>query len=133
MSSRPVALVTGASSGIGLAFARRLAATGHDLVVVARNEPRLKELAAELKQNHGADTEVLPADLTLPGDLERVAARLAQGKPDVDLLVNNAGLGFKGDFVDTTLSDHMTMLQVNVTALVRLSHAALAQMCERGT
>lgn len=122
----PTALVTGASSGIGLAFARKLAASGHDLVVVARREEKLKELASELR----VGVEVLPADLCDEDDLARVEARCKQG---VDVLVNNAGAGTKGNFVDTDYSYYQREVDLDVVAPMRLMHAALAPMVERGS
>src|SRR4029077_14099266 len=87
--SRPVALITGASTGIGEEFARRLAARGHDLVLVARDRARLEALGKELHDAHGVECEVLAADLTVDDQLAAVEARVH----DVDLLINNAGFG----------------------------------------
>lgn len=89
---RPSALITGASSRLGEAFAERLAADGHNLIVVARRKDRLRALADRLRDAHGTATEVLVADLTVPEDRRRVEARIADG-PALDLLVNNAGVG----------------------------------------
>jgi short-subunit dehydrogenase len=122
----PTALVTGASSGIGLAFARKLAATGHDLVVVARSEDKLKELAGEVR----VDVEVLPADLTDPDQLAKVEARCHAG---VDLLVNNAGAGTKGEFATTALDVLDREVALDVVALMRLTHAAVPGMVARGS
>jgi short-subunit dehydrogenase len=124
----PTALVTGASSGIGLAFARRLAATGHDLVVVARSEDKLKELADELR----VDVEVLPADLTDADQLGAVEARLSDRAKPVDVLVNNAGAGTYGQFAETDLDALDREVKLDVIAPMRLTHAALSGMVERG-
>ena len=129
--TRPTALVTGASSGIGLAFARRLAADGYDLVLVARREGLLKELADELNTAHGAATEVLVADLTDPDDLARVEARLIDPQNPIELLVNNAGFGTMGRFSDLPIAEEDREIRLNVVALVRLTRAALPPMLER--
>ncbi len=132
-SSRPVALVTGPTAGIGLEFARQLAASGHDLVLVARNEDRLNEVALELHQEHAAACEVIVADLVDSQQLGLVEARLADpGKP-IDLLVNNAGFGLKDRFLDNTVEQEQMLLDVLVTAVMRLSHAALGPMVARGS
>ena len=130
--TRPVALVTGASSGIGAAFARALATRGHDLVVVARDTDRLRALAARLEADHGAATEVLTADLVDPDGVGRVAARLARDDEPVDLLVNNAGFGTSGNFRDLPVAQEEAEIRLNVVALVRLTHAALGPMVARG-
>jgi uncharacterized protein len=124
------ALVTGASSGIGDAIARQLAAAGTELVVVARDQARLTALAAELGE---ARVEVLAADLADTEAVGMVEARLRGDDAPVDLLVNNAGFGFTGDYVDLDLDRELDVLAVNVAAVMRLSHAAGATMAARGT
>ncbi|MCC7075589.1 MAG: SDR family oxidoreductase [Acidimicrobiia bacterium] len=126
------ALVTGASSGIGKAFAEALARQGTDLVVVARDEARLGELAARLEHDAGVGVEVIGADLTVVEDLARVAARTAAGTDPCDLVVNNAGLGVSGSFVDAGHEAAMAQVDLNVRALVRLTHAALSRMRTSG-
>jgi short-subunit dehydrogenase len=126
------ALVTGASSGIGMAFARRLAARGDDLVIVARNEGRLKELADEIQSGLRREVEVLPADLTLADDVGRVEQRLQDAPRPVDLLVNNAGFGTAGKFVELPVGKEDEEIRLNVLALMRLTRAALPGMIERG-
>ncbi len=132
MTTRPVALVTGASAGIGEAIARRLAADGHDLVVVARGADRLSQLATDLEGEHGMTVEVLAADLTDREHLARVEARLGDPDRPVDLLVNNAGYGTVGAFVEMPADREENEIALNVVALVRLTHVALGAMRERG-
>ena len=131
--SRRTALVTGPTAGIGTAFAHRLAERGYDLVLVARDESRLAALAAQLEASYGVGTEVLVADLTDRAALARVEERLADPARPVDLLVNNAGFGHKRPFLDNTVEDEQQMLDVLVTAVLRLSHAALGAMVARGS
>jgi uncharacterized protein len=119
----PTALVTGASSGIGLAFARSLAAKGHDIVAVARDKARLDALAEELP----TEVEVLPADLTDGSQLRSVEERLAEGDP-VDLLVNNAGFGAHLDFADHDVDAVEAEIRLNVLAVSRLARAVLPRM-----
>ena len=132
MSSLGWALVTGPTSGIGLSFARALAARGHDLVLVARNEQRLAETADELRSTYGVAVEVLPADLVDRAQLAKVEARLADRGEPVRLLVNNAGFGLRGRFVDNDLAREQDQLDVLVTAVMRLTHAALGAMLAEG-
>jgi short-subunit dehydrogenase len=129
-ASRPRALITGASSGIGEAFARHLAKRGHDLVLVARRRERLEKLAVQLSEAHGVEAEVVEADLAEDGDVSAVEGRLRRG--DVDLLVNDAGFGTRGEFADLPIERELEELDVNVRALMRLTHAALGPMVERG-
>ena len=126
------ALVTGATAGIGRAFAEALAGRGHDLVLVARDEARLEEVAAGLRAAHGVEVEVLAADLTDAAQTATVEARLGERARPVDLLVNNAGFGLKERFLDNPVEAEVAMLEVLVTAVLRLSHAALGPMTERG-
>ena len=127
----PVALITGASSGIGEAFARRLASEGSDLVIVARRVERLEELAQELRDAHDVDVEVLPADLSAVHDLERVEERLRDPQRWISLLINNAGYGTGGPFWKSPFEREAGQVAVNVVALHRLTHAALGPMVER--
>ncbi|MEU2879686.1 SDR family oxidoreductase [Streptomyces sp. NPDC007070] len=126
------ALITGSTAGIGAAFARRLAADGHDLVLVARDTERLTEQATELHDKHGIEAEVLTADLATDEGVEAVAARLGDRRNPVDLLVNNAGFGNKGRFLDVPMADELRMLKVHVEAVLRLTAAATEAMRERG-
>ena len=126
------ALITGSTAGIGAAFARRLSADGHNLVLVARDTKRLQEQATELHDRHGIEAEVLTADLATDEGIEAVAARLADRKNPVDLLVNNAGFGNKGRFLDVAMADELTMLKVHCEAVLRLTAAATEAMRERG-
>lgn len=128
----PTALITGPTAGIGACFAHQLAGQGHDLVLVARDEQRLSALAAELERGYGVAAEVLVADLSDRAALARVEARVADPDRPVDLLVNNAGFGHKQPFLENSVEDEQQMLDVLVTAVLRLSHAALGAMVARG-
>jgi uncharacterized protein len=128
---RPCALITGASSGLGEAFAERLAADGHDLIVVARREDRLRALADRLSAAHATATEVLVADLTAPDDLRRVEARIATA-PALDLLVNNAGFGGYRPFLQLDPERAEELIRLQVLAVTRLARAALPAMVARG-
>ncbi|MEZ0340347.1 SDR family NAD(P)-dependent oxidoreductase [Mycobacterium sp. pV006] len=128
--SRPVALITGPTSGLGEGFARRYAADGHDLVLVARDGERLERLAAELRAQHGVAAEVLIADLAVAEDRQRVADRLRDG---VAVLVNNAGFGTSGEFWSADYALLQKQLDVNVTAVMALTHAALPAMLAAGS
>jgi short-subunit dehydrogenase len=128
----PVAVVTGASSGIGAAFARVLAARGHDLVLVARNEARLSELGRALAAEHSTKAEALSADLETDAGVERVAERLRDAARPVELLVNNAGFGTTGRFYELPVEQERAEIRLNIVSLVELTHAALGPMVERG-
>ena len=125
-------MVTGASAGIGTAFASQLAARGDGLVLVARDRDRLVALANDLSARHGVDTEVIAADLTDPAQLATIEARLADRDRPIDLLVNNAGFGTNGRFADLDRDTETREIALNVVALVRLTHAGLAPMLARG-
>jgi short-subunit dehydrogenase len=128
------AVVTGASSGIGEAFARELAARGTELVVVARRTELLRGLAEELGTRFEVDVEVLSADLTVSQDVDRVASRLLSPNHPVDLLVNNAGGSTgtgRGRFVDHSVDDLMSQAYLNAISVMRLTHAATRVMSER--
>jgi short-subunit dehydrogenase len=128
------ALVTGASSGIGREIARKLGVSGTELVLVARDTERLKALAGEIAGQAlpGPPVEILGADLADPEQLAAVEARLADRDRPIDLLVNNAGFGTYGAFADLPVDGEQREIQVNVVAVVRLAHAALGAMRERG-
>ncbi len=125
------ALITGASAGLGVEFARRLAAAGTDLVLTARRLDRLEELARELRARHGVKVEVVQADLSKDDGLARLERALTSD-PALDLLVNNAGYGGKAGFVKAETADHLSMVRVHVDATVRLTKAALPGMIDRG-
>jgi short-subunit dehydrogenase len=127
------ALVTGPTAGIGLEFARQLAARDLDLVLVARNEERLEAVATELRTAYGVDVQVLRADLADRAALTKVEARLADLDRPVDVLVNNAGFGLKGKFLDNDVEQEQAHLDVLVVAVMRLCHAALGPMVARGS
>jgi hypothetical protein len=125
------ALVTGASSGIGEAFARELAARGTDLVLVARTAERLEKLSIELRDAHGVGVEVLAADLTTDAGRELACERLRADHEPVDLLINNAGIGSSGAFSDISCEREISLVALNVLAVVQLAHAAVAAMKPR--
>ena len=133
MAAARTALVTGPTAGIGLAFAEALAASGHDVVLVARDADRLAALATRLEAEYRVGVEVLPADLSDRAQLARVEERVADREHPIDILVNNAGFGLKRRFGRTDVDDEQRMLDVLVTAVMRLSHAAVPAMTERRT
>ncbi len=126
-----MAVITGASSGLGVIFARRLAAE-HDLILVARREEKLEALAAQLRAQYGREVNVLPADLTDEKDLSAVADSISAAR-DLALLVNNAGFGARGLFWELDLAVHEQMHRLHVMATVRLSHAALGNLVAKNT
>jgi uncharacterized protein len=126
--SRGTALITGASSGIGLELARILGKNKFDLVVTARSEDRLRELADEITGAHGVAVRVVAADLAKPDGPEVVARAAADG---IDLLVNNAGFATHGPFAETPASDELAEMQVNVVALTHLTKLLLPAMRAR--
>ena len=124
------AVITGASGGIGAAFARRLAERGMSLLLVARQVPALQALAAELDQAHGVAVDHLSADLATPEGIGLVEERVA-GLADLELLVNGAGFGTAGRFAGCDLASQLRMIELHVTAPTRLCYAALKPMLAR--
>jgi uncharacterized protein len=125
MTSNGTALITGASAGLGAAYADRLAKRGYDLVLVARGEEKLRELAATLETN----VEVIAADLTVEADVARVESRLRE---DVSLFVNNAGMGWVSPVVDADFATLAQVIDLNVTAFTRLDQVAAQAFAARG-
>jgi short-subunit dehydrogenase len=130
--SGKTALVTGASSGIGKAFAELLAQKGYAVVLTARRGDRLETLAAELKQKYGVAAHTIVADLAQPNASEQIAAELKSRDLVIDLLVNNAGYGVPGSYVNVAWGDHERFMQVMVTAVLDLTYRLLPGMIERG-
>jgi hypothetical protein len=130
VDAKPLAVVTGASSGIGAAYARVLAARGYDLALVARRQDRLQQLADELTGRHHANCTVVAADLTSEGDLRKAEEFLA-GAANLALLVNNAGFGSTGRFFEAPVESQDAMHRLHVLATLRLTHAALRNLTAR--
>ncbi|NTV85220.1 MAG: SDR family NAD(P)-dependent oxidoreductase [Burkholderiaceae bacterium] len=130
--SRPVALVTGASSGIGEALAGLFAAAGHDRVLGAHSADKLKALAATLAARHGVRVRVEPADLSAPGAAETLAARLKRAREPVDVLVNNAGVLAQGRFAAMDAASHQQIIDLNISGLTAMLSAFMPAMVARG-
>lgn len=130
---KQTALITGATAGIGREFANQLAAADYDLVLVARNHERLETTQAALHRTYGVNVATLGADLTDRAQLDTVAERLRATAEPVDLLINNAGFGLKERFIHNDIAIEQAQLDVLVTAVMRLSHAALTTMVARGS
>lgn len=125
-------LITGASSGIGLELARLFAAAGSDLILVARREGQLGELADELRASYDVTVRVLPADLSQPASPVAICEVLNGTGIDVDILVNNAGFGARGAFTELSIARQLQMMQVNMTTLVELTRRLVPGMVDRG-
>ena len=132
MSEKQVAVITGASSGIGAMFARKLAARGYDLLLIARRLDRLQSLADELSAAHRVTASAMSADLAADTDLLKVETRL-RDMPDLALLVTNAGFGTQGYFWDADIAGQEQMYRLHVIATMRLTHAALGNLTRRNT
>ena len=132
MTTLPTVLITGASSGIGSIYAERFAGRGHDLVLVARDKVRLDTLAARLREESGVAVDVLQADLTKPGDLAAVETRL-RDDTRIGILINNAGMGQAGSFVQQTAEGIERLITLNTTALTRLAAAVAPRFVQSGT
>lgn len=128
---KDVALITGASSGIGEALARRIARAGRPVALVARRQNRLEKLAAELRKTHRVEAHVLPMDLTQPGGAKELVEEAERRGLIVDWLVNNAGFGSAGRFDQLPLEREVGMVQLNIRALVELTHRFLPAMVSR--
>lgn len=131
-NSLGTALITGASSGIGATYADRLARRGYDLVLVARDAARMETLAARLRNDTGANIDVLPADLTKAPDLARIEARLRNDNA-ITLLINNAGAAAPGGFIEQGLDVLENLIQLNVTAVTRLAGAVVPRFLAQGS
>lgn len=131
MTSHSTVLITGASTGIGAIYADRFARRGHDLVLVARDKARLETLAARLREETGAAVDILPADLTQPGDLAAVETRLREDTR-IETLINNAGAALSGHFIDQSTDDVARLVSLNTTALVRLASAVAPRLARAG-
>lgn len=129
--TQQLALITGASSGIGATYAKQLAARGSNLILVARDASRLNQLAQSLREAHGVDVRVLAADLTQTDDLANVARELRDNH-DITMLVNNAGMVVEGEFTDADIQPIQTMLSLNIIALTELAHSTAQAFRARG-
>jgi len=124
------AVITGASAGLGLCFAEKLAEYGFDLVLIARRKERLQDIATRLESEHSIRCEIIPADLALVEDIEKVANRIKQIS-DLDILINNAGFATLGNFADVPIEKDMRMIHVHIKANVQFTYAALPIMRKR--
>lgn len=131
MTSNSTVLITGASTGIGATYAQRFARRGHNLVLVARDKARLETLAAQLREETGVAVDILAADLTQPGDLAAVEARLREDA-SIETLINNAGATLSGQFIDQSTDEVARLVTLNTTALVRLASAIAPRLAQAG-
>ncbi len=130
--AKETVLITGASSGLGMELAKLFAADGSDLVLVARREERLIELADELKSEHGIEAHVLPKDLSKKSAPKEIFSHLNKEKIEIDVVVNNAGFGKKGHIADLDTDLQLDMIQVNLVALTHLTRLFITGIIERG-
>src|SRR6266496_478445 len=129
--SKKTALITGASSGIGLELSRLFAQDGYNLILVARSTQKLHALAVELEQAHGINVTVLPADLSQPGAAQEIHHQVQEKAIQVEAIVNNAGFGVLEELADAPLEDSLQMIQLNVTSLTVLTQLFLTDMLQR--
>ncbi|WP_061211535.1 SDR family NAD(P)-dependent oxidoreductase [Dermabacter hominis] len=127
-----LALITGSTSGLGLEFAWQLAGSGHDLVLVARNEDRLAAVAAQIKAVSGTRVSILPADISVQADVERVARRLLDPVDPIGLLVNNTGHSVRASFLEGEIEEFLEEVDFDVRATLILAHAAATAMTRKG-
>ena len=132
-STKPIALITGATAGIGAAFAELLASENHDLVIVARDLPRLNQRAEEWRSKFGVEVEVVQADLSRDEDIRRIELRLQNISRPIEVLINNAGFGINKSFTTSDMAEEIALLDVLVTAPMRLMHAVLPAMKDRNS
>ena len=130
--SSGTALITGASSGIGLELAKLFARSGHNLVLVARSKDSLDALAEGLVREHGVAVRVIPKDLSDPTAPRELYAELAEHSIPIEVLVNNAGFGLRGPFAESDLDEQLEMLRVNVVAVTHLTRLFVSDMVGRG-
>jgi uncharacterized protein len=131
MRTNPIALITGASSGIGLELAKLFARESHDLALVARSHEKLKLIAEDLQQTYGVQVKYYAKDLSISSTPEEIFEALQSEGGNIDVLVNNAGFGWRGEFAQMELSDIMGMIQVNITSLTHLTRLFLPGMVSR--
>jgi short-subunit dehydrogenase len=125
------ALITGASSGIGLEFAKLLAAEGYNLVLIARDEQKLREIAASLPTKFNVSVKIYPKDLSVTSDTENLVRQIREEVGTIEILINNAGFGLSGAFVDTDLGRELEMIQLNVVSLVIFTKLLAKEMVQR--
>jgi len=131
LTDRPTVLITGASGGIGTALVRHITDDGYDVVLTARREKRLKELAEEVKDEHGVSATVVTKDLSEPGSSRELYEEVQEGGTEIHTLINNAGFGVYGRFDETNGDAETDMIRVNITALTNLTKLFLPQMVKR--
>jgi short-subunit dehydrogenase len=125
------ALITGASTGIGFEFAKLFAADGYNLVLIARDEQKLREIAGSLPSKFNISVKIYPKDLSVTGDIEKLVRQIREDVGTIEVLVNNAGFGLSGAFVDTDLARELEMIQLNVVSLVIFTKLWAKEMVQR--
>ncbi len=124
-------LITGASSGIGEAFAKKLASEKANLILTARSEESIKSLASNLENEHGIKAYAFPEDLSRPGSAKKLYQKIKESNLPIDVLINNAGFGKNGKFLDFEMKTYASMIELNITSLIELSHLCLPKMLEK--